>query len=108
MLRNTRRKYISGERIFRVNMNNTDDRGYYEVSEENERGIFYLPDYIIDGMVYVFSWDRYEEEYDAEKALIVLNKELNTSTSIKAQQDLMKFIENTEYHIISNNFIEIS
>ena len=96
MRRNSRRKYTNGERIFSVDFNTKNNDGYLKVVDVDTKVEFYLPYFIIEDMTYVFSWDRYEEEIDKEKALESLNKILET---MKQNKDLPKGIEDIKRFI---------
>ena len=98
----TRMRHISGERIFRVNRTVTDERGYFQVTDEDTGVIFWLPGYTIDDdTTYKFNWERYEEELDRAKCLKTIEAELNrlliqepkTANILKGIEDMKYFIK---------------
>ncbi len=68
--------YKNGERTYIVEFNIKDSRGYCKVQDKDTKVDFYLPEFVIKDMTYVFGWDRYREDLNKVEVLNVINLEI--------------------------------
>jgi len=92
MFRGTKRRYKNRNRTFVVNTFKTDKNGYFEVTDIDTNVIFYLPKFVIEDMEYVFSWNRYEEEYDIKNTYKAFSEIFIENSNLKTAHDAFKFM----------------
>lgn len=68
--------YRNGERTFCTDFKETDDRGYYKVTDVDTNVVAFFPENTVKSMKYLFSWDRYHDDLHEERLLEVLETEL--------------------------------
>ena len=108
MSRNSRRKYKAGERTYIVDFNSKDVKGYLKAVDEDTEVEFFLPQYVVEDMKYVFNWNRFHEELDINKSNKTLNAQLlklerpdKTKNILNGIKDMKKFIKFNEELVLS-------
>jgi hypothetical protein len=99
-------KYRNGTRTFIVDMQTKDDRGYIKVQDEDNKGFFFLPLYVIDDMEYIFSWDRYEADMEndlriKDRIRVTIGTEIERLKQSKTiSRNLVKSVNDLENYML--------
>ena len=105
-------KFVNGNRTFIVDQKAVDSRGYYKCVDTETKVELYLPDYVISGMTFKFSWDTFREDRDEKhfNSVKVIEESMTTlyetSTNyVSSMYDIRSFMEDM---ILNSQSLKIS